>query len=231
MSEPVIVAEGVMKSLRAGDVVSPVLRGVTLAVPRGAFAAVVGPSGCGKTTFLSLLGALDQPDSGTLVVDGIDLRRLDARGREAYQREKIGLVLQFFNLLPTLDALENVETSLEFLPLSSSARRARAMDYLDRVGLADAARKFPAQMSGGMQQRVAVARAVARQPAVLLADEPTGNLDRGSGARVFELIASLQRSMGITCVMVTHAPDLAARCDVVYTFKDGRVTSSRDSRP
>jgi putative ABC transport system ATP-binding protein len=105
------------------------------------------------------------------------------------------------------------------------------MDYLDRVGLADAARKFPSQMSGGMQQRVAVARAVAREPAVLLADEPTGNLDRESGARVFELLASLQRSMGITCVMVTHAPDLAARCDAIYTFADGRVTASRDSQP
>jgi putative ABC transport system ATP-binding protein len=192
-------------------------------------AAVVGPSGSGKTTFLSLLAALDRPDAGSLVVDGVDLTRLRGRRREVYQREKVGLVLQFFKLLPTLDALENVETALEFLPLSATSRRARAKDYLDRVGLADAAAKFPDQMSGGMQQRVAVARALAREPPLLLADEPTGNLDRESGDQVFELIASLQRSMGITCLMVTHDPALAARCDLVVSFADGRVTSSRDS--
>jgi putative ABC transport system ATP-binding protein len=229
MTEPVIAAEGVTKALRAGDVLTPVLRGVSLSIPRGAFAAIVGPSGCGKTTFLSLLGALDRADGGILVVDGVDLMQLEGTRREAYQREKIGLVLQFFNLLPTLDALENVETALEYLPLTAASRRARAKDYLDRVGLADAAAKFPAQLSGGMQQRVAVARALAREPAVLLADEPTGSLDRKNGARVFELIASLQRSMGITCVMVTHDPDLAARCDLVIAFEDGRVRSSLGS--
>jgi ABC-type lipoprotein export system ATPase subunit len=228
-SDPLVVADGVTKALRAGDVVTPVLRGVSLTIPRGSFAAIIGPSGCGKTTFLSLLGALDRADGGRLVVDGVDLMGLDGERREAYQREKIGLVLQFFNLLPTLDALENVETALETLPLSAAARRACAMEYLDRVGLADDASKFPAQMSGGMQQRVAVARAVAREPPLLLADEPTGNLDRENAAQVFELIASLQRSMGMTCIVVTHDPALAARCGLVHAFEDGRVRASRGS--
>ena len=233
MTEAMVVADGVMKSLRSGDVVTPVLRGVTMAIPRGAFAAIVGPSGCGKTTFLSLLGALDHADSGTLVVDGIDLVGLQGAALAAYRREKIGLVLQFFNLLPTLNALENVESGIELLALRPAERRNRAKDYLDRVGLADAASKFPAQMSGGMQQRVAIARALAREPALLLADEPTGSLDRESGNQVFECIASLQRSMGITCVMVTHDPELAERTGRIVTFDDGRavaqdVTSSRE---
>ena len=225
MTDSIIVAESVVKSLRAGDVVTPVLRGVTMAIPRGAFAAIVGPSGCGKTTFLSLLGALDRADSGTLVVDGIDLVGLESDGLAAYRREKIGLVLQFFNLLPTLNALENVESGIELLPLQPAERRGRAKDYLDRVGLADAASKFPAQMSGGMQQRVAIARALAREPVLLLADEPTGSLDRESGNQVFECMASLQRSMGITCVMVTHDPELAARTGLLVTFEDGRAVA------
>jgi putative ABC transport system ATP-binding protein len=236
MTAPIVVAASVVKSLRAGDVVTPVLRSVTVTIPRGTFTAVVGPSGCGKTTFLSLLGALDRADSGTLLVDGIDLLVLQGKALEAYRREKIGLVLQFFNLLPTLTALENVESSIEFLPLGRAQRRVRAMDYLDRVGLADAASKFPAQMSGGMQQRVAIARALAREPTLLLADEPTGSLDRESGNQVFEHIASLSRSMGITCVMVTHDPELAARTGRIVTFEDGRsvdedVTTSPDSPP
>jgi putative ABC transport system ATP-binding protein len=236
MSGPIIVAESVVKSLRAGEVVTPVLRGVSMTIPRGTFTAIVGPSGCGKTTFLSLLGALDRADSGTLLVDGVDLLGLQGAALEAYRREKIGLVLQFFNLLPTLTALENVETSIEFLPLPPARRRDRAKDYLDRVGLAAAASKFPAQMSGGMQQRVAIARALAREPTLLLADEPTGSLDRESGNQVFEHIASLQRSMGITCVMVTHDPELAARTERIVTFEDGRsvgqdVTASPGSPP
>jgi putative ABC transport system ATP-binding protein len=225
MMDRIVVAEGVVKSLRSGDVVTPVLRGVTMDVPRGAFTAIVGPSGCGKTTFLSLLGALDHADSGKLVVDGVDLLGLEGAGLVAYRREKIGLVLQFFNLLPTLTALENVESGIEFVTLRPAQRRERAKDYLDRVGLSAAASKFPAQMSGGMQQRVAIARALAREPALLLADEPTGSLDRESGEQVFECIASLQRSMGITCVMVTHDPELAARTGRIVTFDDGRAST------
>ena len=225
----IVVAVGVTKSL--GEVATPVLRGVNLQLPAGSFTAIVGPSGCGKTTFLSMLAALDVPDGGTLKVAGIDLRAASQTELEAYRRSTIGLVLQFWNLLPTLSALENVETAIEHLPLSARERRDRATSYLEKVGLLAALGKFPAQMSGGMQQRVAIARALAREPKVLLADEPTGSLDRESGAQVFELIASLQRSLGITCVMVTHDPELAERTGNVVRFEDGQVTASRGSPP
>jgi ABC-type lipoprotein export system ATPase subunit len=133
---PLIIADGVTKSLRSGDVDTPVLRGVTLSIARGTFAAIVGPSGCGKTTFLSLLGALDHADGGRLIVDGVDLRALEGGALDAYRREKVGIVLQFYSLLPSLNALENVETSREFVPLSDAQRRKRAQEYLAHVGLA-----------------------------------------------------------------------------------------------
>jgi putative ABC transport system ATP-binding protein len=218
-----IVADRVTKSLRAGEVVSPVLRGVTLSIDRGTFVAVVGPSGCGKTTFLAMLAALDRPDGGSLRVGSLDLATAPEPERERYRRETIGLVLQFWNLLPTLTALENVEAGLELLPLDAATRRKRARDFLDRVGLSAAVGKYPAQLSGGMQQRVAVARALAREPSLLLADEPTGSLDRENGAQVFELMVSLQKSLGVTCLMVTHDPHLASRADRVIVFEDGRV--------
>ena len=227
----IVLAKGVTKSLRSGDVATPVLRGVDLQLEAGSFTAVVGPSGCGKTTFLSMLAALDVPDGGALTVAGVDLRAASQTQLESYRRNTIGLVLQFWNLLPTLSALENVETAIEHLPLSARQRRERAVAYLEKVGLAAAIGKFPAQMSGGMQQRVAIARAIAREPKLLLADEPTGSLDRESGAQVFELIVSLQRSLGITCVMVTHDPELAERTGAVVRFEDGQVTASRDSPP
>jgi putative ABC transport system ATP-binding protein len=221
--DALIVAREVTKSFRLGAVDVPVLRGVTLEVERGTFVAIVGPSGGGKTTLLSLLGALDAADSGTLVVDGHDLRTLAGSDLDAYRRETIGVVLQFYNLLPSLSAVENVETGLEFLPLDARRRRTRALDYLDRVGLADAAFTFPAQMSGGMQQRVAVARALAKEPRLLLADEPTGNLDQENGAQVFEHMRALQEEMRITCVMVTHDRELAAKTGHVVAVQDGRV--------
>ncbi len=220
---PLIVADGLTKSLSSGEVVQQVLRGVSLEIERGSFSAVVGPSGCGKTTFLSLLAGLDVADGGRLTVDGLELRGLSSAKMDAYRRDKVGIVLQFYSLLPSLNALENVETSLEFLPLTAAQRTARARDYLDRVGLADAAAKFPAQLSGGMQQRVAVARALAREPALLLADEPTGALDQESGLQVFECLRALQASTGVTCVLVTHDPLLAAKTQRTIRFEDGRV--------
>lgn len=228
MSHDVIVADGVTKSLRSGSVETPVLRGVSLTIARGTFASIVGPSGCGKTTFLSLLGALDEADGGKLVVDGVDLRAVRGPSLDAYRREKVGIVLQFYSLLPSLTALENVETGLEFLSLTPAQKQARARDYLARVGLADAAAKFPMQLSGGMQQRVAVARALAREPSLLLADEPTGALDQESGLQVFECIRTLQREMNVTCVLVTHDRSLAARTTQTITFEDGRVVGSRE---
>lgn len=202
---------------------TPVLRDVSMSFARGSFSAIVGPSGCGKTTLLSVLGALDQADAGSVVVDGLDLLRASARELTDYRRRSVGFVFQFYNLLPSLTALENVQASLEFLPISSSARRARALDYLARVGMADFAARFPAQLSGGQQQRIAVARVLAREPKLLLADEPTGNLDEESGERIFACMRELQRESGVTCIMVTHDIELASRVDAVVRLRDGRV--------
>ncbi len=223
----VVEIAGLRKTYRTGPIETHVLRDVSMTFAPGSFNAIVGPSGCGKTTLLSLLGALDVADGGMLKVDGLDLVTATPAQMTEYRRRSIGFVFQFYNLLPSLTAVENVEASLEFLPLTSAQRRARAMDYLARVGLADNSHKFPTQLSGGQQQRVAVARALSREPKLLLADEPTGNLDQETGERVFECMRALQREIGITTVMVTHDPALAERADNVVRLRDGRVVDDR----
>jgi len=218
-----IRARGVEKSYRLGDVTAPVLRGITVDVEAGGLTAIVGPSGCGKTTFLGLLGGLDAPDAGELVVAGLDLARAGAAALVEHRRRQVGFVFQFYNLLPSLTALENVEAGLEFLGLDPAARRRRALETLDRLMLADAAAKFPAQLSGGMQQRVAIARALARRPPLLLCDEPTGNLDQETGRQVFAELRALEKDGGVTVVVVTHDVELAAGADRVLRMSDGRV--------
>lgn len=219
------------KSYAQGSLATPVLREVSMSFQRGSFSAIVGPSGCGKTTLLSVLGALDRGDSGSVVVDGLDLLQAKTRELTEYRRRTVGFVFQFYNLLPSLNVLENVEAGLEFLPLRGRERRARAMHYLAKVGMADLAWRFPAQLSGGQQQRVAVARVLAREPKLLLADEPTGNLDEESGERIFECMRALQRESGVTCIMVTHDIELARRVDAVVRLRDGRVIEAPDSGP
>jgi putative ABC transport system ATP-binding protein len=219
------------KTYSQGALSVPVLREVSMEFERGSFNAIVGPSGCGKTTLLSVLGGLDNADSGSVMVNGLDLVQASSRELTDYRRRSVGFVFQFYNLLPSLSAVENVESGLEFLSLKASARRARAMDYLARVGMADLASRFPAQLSGGQQQRVAVARVLAREPKLLLADEPTGNLDEESGERIFSCIRELQRESGVTCIMVTHDPELAARVDSVVRLRDGRVVEDVDPVP
>lgn len=213
------------KTFSQGTIATPVLREVSMGFTRGSFAAIVGPSGCGKTTLLSVLGGLDRGDTGHVFVDGLDLMRASNKELTDYRRRSVGFVFQFYNLLPTLTAVENVESSLEFLGLKAAARRGRAMDYLARVGMAELAHRFPAQLSGGQQQRVAVARVLAREPKLLLADEPTGNLDEESGERIFTCMRDLQRESGVTCIMVTHDAELASRVDEVVRLRDGRVLS------
>jgi putative ABC transport system ATP-binding protein len=211
------------KAYHQGPITTPVLREVSLSVQRGSFTAIVGPSGCGKTTLLGVLGALDRGDSGKVVVDGLDLMQATARELVEYRRRAVGIVFQFYNLLPTLTAVENVEAGLEFTSLPQRSRRAQAMGWLDRVGLAPLAHRFPAQLSGGQQQRVAVARVLAREPKLCLADEPTGNLDAESGELIFQCLASLTRESGTTCIMVTHDTSLQGRVDEVVHLHDGRV--------
>jgi len=207
----------VKKSFRAGA--EPVLRGVSLSVPRGELTALVGPSGSGKSTLLAVLGALDRADEGTVRVGAVDLTTASRRALGHYRRTEVGFVFQTFNLLRSLSAVENVEVTVP------EDRRARALAALDQVGLAAHAHKLPHELSGGQQQRVAIARAIARRPALLLADEPTGSLDRETGTAVLDLLLDLRRSLGITCVLVTHDVALAARADRVVRMADGVIAA------
>jgi putative ABC transport system ATP-binding protein len=216
------------KTYKQGGQSTTVLREVSMSFERGSFSAIVGPSGCGKTTLLSILGGLDKGDAGRVIVDGLDLNRASNRELTDYRRRAIGFVFQFYNLLPSLSAVENVEAGLEFMGLKSAAKRERALSYLDRVGMADLAHRFPSQLSGGQQQRVAVARVLAREPKLLLADEPTGNLDEESGERIFQCMLDLQKQSGVTCIMVTHDAELAGRVDHVLRMRDGRVVDGQN---
>ena len=197
------------------------LRGIDLSISAGQSVAVVGASGSGKSTLLGLLAGLDQPSSGTVIVDGADLSVLDEDGRARLRAEKVGFVFQAFQLLPNLTALENV-----MLPLELSGRsdaRAVAVKALERVGLSDRGRHYPRQLSGGEQQRVAIARAFASGPKLLFADEPTGNLDRVTGERIIDLLFELNESQGATLVLVTHDQILAQRCARRLLLVDGQL--------
>lgn len=216
-----IVVDDVSMSYPLGQARVEVLRHVHLNIPAGQAVAVAGPSGSGKSSLLLLLAGLERPDSGRIAVDGVDITALDADGLADLRRDRIGIVFQSFHLLQSLSALDNVA-----LPLQMAARgnaRAQAMEWLARVGLQDRARHYPSQLSGGEQQRVAIARALAHSPRLLLADEPTGNLDDHTGASVRELLFQLNRESGTTMVLVTHDMDFAARCDRVLRLHDGRL--------
>ena len=197
-----------------------VLRDITFELPAGGFLAISGPSGSGKSTLLGLLAGLDRPTRGRVVLDGQDLSSLTEDERARVRAEKVGFVFQSFHLIPTLTARENIQVPLE---LRGEEARARAGELLERVGLADRGHHYPAQLSGGEQQRVAVARAFAHRPKLLFADEPTGNLDAANGANVIALLSELNRELGTTLVLVTHDPDLAGRAQRVLRLRDGAV--------
>jgi putative ABC transport system ATP-binding protein len=197
------------------------LDGVNLTIDNGEFVAIVGPSGCGKSTLLHLIAALDRPDSGTIRVHGRDLSAWDNLSR--YRSREVGLVFQLYNLLPSLSASENVQIPLFELGIGARERRARADQLLARVGLAGKEKQRPAELSGGERQRVAIARALANDPPILLADEPTGRLDSQSGKRVLDLIEDLHHNRGLTVILVTHDPTVAARADRIIKMLDGRV--------
>jgi putative ABC transport system ATP-binding protein len=200
-----------------------ILDGVTLAVPAGQFCAITGPSGSGKSTLLGLIAGLDRPTAGSIEVAGTDLGRLDEDARARLRRETIGYVFQSFHLIPTLTALENVAVPLELTGAAGAAERAAAL--LAEVGLAERAGHYPVQLSGGEQQRVALARAVANRPALLLADEPTGNLDSATGSRIIELLLGWRQANRATLVLVTHDPALARHAERVVELRDGRLTA------
>jgi len=214
-----LVARELTKEFVSGGRPLAVLRDVSFGVPQGAFVAIVGPSGSGKTTLLGLLAGLDLASRGTVLLDGQDLGALDEDARARLRGAKVGFVFQSFQLIPTLTALENVQVPLELRGEPDAAPRAR--ELLERVGLSDRGHHFPAQLSGGEQQRVAIARAFVNAPRILFADEPTGNLDASTGARIVELLESLNRESGTTIVLVTHDLALAARAQRIIRLADG----------
>lgn len=220
---PVIAAHHLCKTYIMGDSRVDALRDVELSVLPGEFVAIIGTSGSGKSTFMNLIGLLDRPTSGQLQLDGIDVARLSADQRALLRNRKVGFVFQGFNLLRRTSALENVELPLLYAGMGASERKQRALASLKAVGLDGRQHHMPNQLSGGQQQRVAIARALVNRPALLLADEPTGNLDSATTRDILALFLELNLKHGITVVMVTHEPDVAAVARRVVQFRDGSV--------
>ncbi|MFQ5830127.1 MAG: ABC transporter ATP-binding protein [Candidatus Methylomirabilia bacterium] len=222
-SSPVVLLSHVSKWYDTGTVRSTVLIDASLVIEPGQFVVVLGPSGSGKTTLLNLIGAMDTPSSGRLMVAGVDLSASSPETSVAFRRDRIGFIFQFYNLFPTLTAAENVEIGLEILDLARQEIGRRTRVYLEAVGLLDRAAAFPAELSGGEQQRVAIARALAKEPPLILADEPTGNLDRETGERVVLLMKELNRRSGAAFVVVTHNPQIAAVAGRVVHIAEGKI--------
>jgi putative ABC transport system ATP-binding protein len=209
------------KCYREGDRERIIFRGAELAVEPGQWIALLGRSGSGKSTLLNLLSGIDLPDRGEVVVGEAAINRLSERERTLFRRRRIGFVFQFYNLIPTLTVLENLLLPLELTGGATPDGRARAREFLERVGLADRAASYPDRLSGGEQQRVAVVRALIHRPSLVLADEPTGNLDSETGRQVLELFDSLVRGTGASMVLVTHSAEVAERADRVFAVRDG----------
>jgi putative ABC transport system ATP-binding protein len=221
---------GVTKTYAKGREGVQALRGVDLVIPDREWLAIQGPTGHGKTTLLQILGGLDRPTSGSAVLDGQDLAAMPERRVTRVRAASIGFIFQTFNLIPTLSAQENVEAALVPLRVRQAERRSRAAESLGDVGLGDRLRHLPSELSGGQQQRVAIARALVKKPTVLLADEPTGNLDEGTRDEIIVLLEKLWRELGLTLVLVTHDTPVARRAQRLGLMRDGRLSIEQDSR-
>ena len=224
MSDPIIHLENVSRVYDTGKVLVPALVDVDLSIGPGEFVAIIGPSGSGKSTMMNILGCLDRPTAGRYVLDGTPVEELDDNGLAALRSRSIGFVFQSYNLLPRTSALENVATPLAYQGVGRHERMERARAALERLGLGDRIHHQPTELSGGQQQRVGIARALVTEPALLLADEPTGNLDSHAGAEVIELFHELHAS-GRTIVLITHDPDVAAAADRQIHIRDGRIAA------
>jgi len=217
---------GLHKSFTTGGETTHVLKGADLVLDRGEMVMIMGPSGSGKTTLLNLLGGIDRPDSGLLKVDGMDLPSMANKDLNRFRREKVGFIFQFYNLIPTLTALENVELSLEALDLPKKEARARALKYLDLVKLDDKTRSYPQELSGGQQQRVAIARALAKEPRLILADEPTGNIDEEHEVMIMKLMKDLQKHSKTAFLIVSHNTRLKRYMDRTLYLRYGKLSEN-----
>jgi putative ABC transport system ATP-binding protein len=223
MNSGFIALRNVGRRYAVGKTAVAALAGVSLEIPQGDFTALVGPSGSGKSTLLNLLGGLDRPTEGEIVVNGLALHSASEDQLVRYRREQIGFIFQSFHLMPTLSALENVETPLVLAEVPRAERRARALSLLESVGLGPRAAHKPNELSGGEKQRVAIARSLANRPSILLADEPTGNLDSKTGAAILDILGALLKNHGLTLIMVTHDLEIAARANRIAHVRDGCV--------
>ena len=221
-----LVVKNLTKSFSSASGEVQALKNVNMTVKTGEFASIIGKSGSGKSTLLSMLGALDIPTSGSIEVDGVDIAKLSASQQTAYRAKKIGFVFQYYNLIPNLTAIENVMLALEFGGMPAKLRKSRAEQLLSDVGLEpDEQLRKPSHLSGGQQQRVSIARALANKPAIILADEPTGNLDSETGKKIFDLLHQLSRSQNTTILAVTHDMDIAGKTDRTFKLMDGKITA------
>jgi putative ABC transport system ATP-binding protein len=226
-----IEVDNLLKTYRLGETEVPALRGVTLAVAAGEFVAIMGASGSGKSTFMNILGCLDRPTGGRYLLEETDVSSLHKDQLAHIRNKRIGFVFQSFNLLSRTSALENVELPLYYSGTPAKERRKRAREALSRVGLQEREHHIPGQLSGGQQQRVAIARSLVNRPSLILADEPTGNLDTGTSLEIMEIFQSLNRQSGITVIVVTHESDIAAYAGRHIVFRDGKVLRDDFTRP
>lgn len=227
---PILLGENIRKIYLGGETPVEAVRGVSLTLEPGDFVALMGPSGCGKSTLLHMCGAMDRPSSGQLFVENSDLAKLNDDQLTRVRRERIGFVFQFFNLLPTLTVMENMTLPILLDGGDAIQAEKRAQQLSERVGLGHRLKHYPQQLSGGEMQRAAIARAVIHQPALLIADEPTGNLDSENGARVLQLLGELNREMGLTILLATHSDETAAAAKRIIRMRDGKIVQIEESQ-
>jgi putative ABC transport system ATP-binding protein len=230
VTQPIVEIRSLVKSYRRGGQIVPVLSDITLDIESGEFVALMGPSGSGKSTLLNLIAGIDKPDAGTLRVAGSDIATLSEAQLADWRAEHVGFIFQFYNLMPVLTAFENVELPLMLSRLPRAARREHVETALDMVGLADRMEHYPSELSGGQQQRVAIARAIISDPTILVADEPTGDLDRASAEDILDLMDRLNAELGKTVIMVTHDPHAARHARTIRNLEKGVLTHALQGR-